>query len=98
MQPTDLQQLQADRKRISKEIGARKGRGEDTSEVEAQVRGIGDEISALNEKAAAMGQAVYQAAQAAQQSAGAEAPSGAAGGSDDDVVDAEIVDDDNDKH
>lgn len=51
---TRLQQLQADRKRISKEIGARKSRGEDTSEVEAQVRGIGDEISKLNEEAAAL--------------------------------------------
>jgi seryl-tRNA synthetase len=51
---THLQQLQADRKRISKEIGACKGRGEDTSEVEGQVRGIGDEISALNERAAAL--------------------------------------------
>ena len=51
----------------------------------------------LNEKAGAMGQQVYAAAQAAQASAGAEAPSGDAAGSDDDVVDAEIVDDDNDK-
>jgi seryl-tRNA synthetase len=48
---TRLQQLQGDRKRISKEIGARKGRGEDTSGVEAEVRGIGDEISRLNEEA-----------------------------------------------
>ncbi len=51
----------------------------------------------LNEKASSMGQAVYAAAQAAQQSAGAEAPAGAATGSDDDVVDAEIVDEDDDK-
>ncbi len=50
---TQLQHLQGERKRISKEIGARKGRGEDTSEVEAQVRGIGDDISRLNEEAAA---------------------------------------------
>jgi seryl-tRNA synthetase len=53
---TRLQQLQGDRKRISKEIGARKGRGEDTGEVEAQVRGIGDEIAGLNESAAAFDQ------------------------------------------
>ena len=52
----------------------------------------------LNEKAGAMGQQVYAAAQAAQQSAGAEAPSGARAGSDDDVVDAEIVDDDDHKN
>ncbi|HSN11616.1 MAG TPA: molecular chaperone DnaK [Propionibacteriaceae bacterium] len=72
--------------------------------LQAALKGTGNDdevrtaMNDLNEKAAAMGQAVYQAAQAAQQSAGAEAPSGAAGGSDDDVVDAEIVDDDNDKH
>jgi molecular chaperone DnaK len=51
----------------------------------------------LNEKASSMGQAVYAAAQAAQQSAGAEAPSDEHAGSDDDVVDAEIVDEDDDK-
>jgi seryl-tRNA synthetase len=49
---TRLQQLQGDRKRISKEIGGRKARGEDTAEIEAQVRGIGDEIGQLNEQAA----------------------------------------------
>jgi molecular chaperone DnaK len=51
----------------------------------------------LNTKAATMGQAMYAAAQAAQQ---AEAPAEggeAASGGDDDVVDAEIVDEDNDK-
>ncbi len=51
---THLQKLQGDRKRISKEIGAGKARGEDTSAVEAQVRGIGDEITKLNEEAAAL--------------------------------------------
>jgi molecular chaperone DnaK len=50
----------------------------------------------LNEKASAMGQAVYQAAQKAQAS---EAPSESAStSSDDDVVDAEIVDDDDKKN
>ena len=52
----------------------------------------------LNTKAATMGQAMYAAAQAAQQAEapaeGGEAPSS---GGDDDVVDAEIVDEDNDK-
>lgn len=48
---TQLQQLQADRKRISKEIGAAKSRGESTEEIEAQVRGMGDEISGLNKQA-----------------------------------------------
>ncbi len=72
--------------------------------LQAALKGTGNDdevrtaMNDLNEKAAAMGQAVYQAAQAAQQSAGAGAPTGASGGSDDDVVDAEIVDDDNDKH
>jgi molecular chaperone DnaK len=54
----------------------------------------------LNQKASAMGQAMYQAAQAAQASAGADASGsgstdqpGSASPSDDDVVDAEIIDD-----
>ena len=50
---TRLQHLQGDRKRISKEIGGKKARGEDTAEIEAQVRGIGDEIGQLNARAAA---------------------------------------------
>jgi seryl-tRNA synthetase len=48
---TQLQQLQGDRKRISKEIGGRKARGEDTAEIEVQVRAIGDQISELNREA-----------------------------------------------
>ena len=36
---TALQQLNADRKRLSKEIGAKRGRAETTAELEAQVRG-----------------------------------------------------------
>jgi seryl-tRNA synthetase len=51
---TRLQQLQADRKRLSKEIGAKRAQGTDTAETEAQVRGIGDEVAALNEAAAAL--------------------------------------------
>jgi molecular chaperone DnaK len=47
----------------------------------------------LNTKAAAMGQAMYAAAQAKQEAAASEAPAGEAA-SDDDVVDAEIVDED----
>lgn len=50
---TQLQQLQADRNRISKEIGAKKKAGEDTSEIEARVRGFGDEAAELNRQAAA---------------------------------------------
>ena len=51
---TQLQTLQADRNRISKEIGARKKAGEDTSAIEAQVRGFGDDMKRLNEEAAAL--------------------------------------------
>ena len=46
---TKLQHLQADRKRISKEIGLRKAKGEDTSSVEAEVRALGDALARLNE-------------------------------------------------
>ena len=57
-----------------------------------------DEVKAamndLNEKASAMGQAMYAAAQAAQQqSAQADAPASGPADDGDDVVDAEIVDD-----
>lgn len=48
---TRLQQIQGDRKRISKEIGGKKARGEDTSEIETQVRGLGEEVAALNASA-----------------------------------------------
>ena len=44
---THLQQLQADRKRTSKDIGAKKAKGEDTSEIEAQVRALGDQMTEL---------------------------------------------------
>ena len=46
---TDKQQLQGDRKRISKQIGQLKGKGEDTSAVEDEVREIGEKIKALDE-------------------------------------------------
>jgi len=48
---TRFQQLQADRKRISKEIGMRRGKGEDTSAVEAEVRAMGDEITKIEDEA-----------------------------------------------
>jgi seryl-tRNA synthetase len=51
---TQLQLLQSDRKRISKEIGALKSKGEDTSSIEAQVRGLGDEVAKLNELSASL--------------------------------------------
>ncbi len=51
---TRLQQIQAERKRISKEIGGKKARGEDTTEIEAQVRGLGGEVTDLNRVATEM--------------------------------------------
>lgn len=47
---TRFQQLQADRKRISKEIGAKKGKGEDTSAIEAEVRAMGESIAQLEDE------------------------------------------------
>lgn len=51
---TKLQQLQADRNRISKEIGAKKKAGEDTSAIEAEVRGFGEDMKLLHEESAAL--------------------------------------------
>ena len=48
---TQFQQLQADRKRVSKEIGMKKAKGEDTSAVEAETRRLGDEIARLEDEA-----------------------------------------------
>src|SRR6266540_2553999 len=50
---TALQQLNADRKRLSKEIGGRKARGEPTDELEQRVRGFGEQIADLNAQATA---------------------------------------------
>ncbi|MEP6937771.1 MAG: serine--tRNA ligase [Chthoniobacterales bacterium] len=48
---TALQHLNADRKRLSKEIGGRRGRGEVSAELEEEVRQIGEQISALTGRA-----------------------------------------------
>ncbi len=48
---TERQALQGERNRLSKEIGIGKKAGEDTSEVEARVRGIGEKIKAIGEEA-----------------------------------------------
>ena len=50
---TALQQLNADRKRLSKEIGGKRSRGESAEELETHVREIGDQIALLNEQTAA---------------------------------------------
>src|SRR5450432_345239 len=44
---TALQQCNGDRKRLSKEIGGARGRGEDSAALEDRVREIGDEIAEL---------------------------------------------------
>lgn len=48
---TEKQSLQSDRKRISKEIGILKRDGKDSSEIQAQVREIGDQIKTIGEEA-----------------------------------------------
>lgn len=48
---TLLQQLNADRKRLSKEIGGKRSRGESSEELESQVRGIGEQLAQLNSEA-----------------------------------------------
>ena len=50
---TALQQLNADRKRLSKEIGGKKSHGETTNEAERRVRQIGEQIAELNARATA---------------------------------------------
>ncbi len=48
---TEKQSLQNQRKTISKQIGMLKAKGEDTSAIEAEVRGINEQIAALDVKA-----------------------------------------------
>jgi seryl-tRNA synthetase len=50
---TALQQLNAERNRLSKQIGAKRARGESTDELQEHVRQIGDQIADLNARAAA---------------------------------------------
>ncbi|HZR06091.1 MAG TPA: serine--tRNA ligase [Candidatus Udaeobacter sp.] len=50
---TALQQFNADRKRLSKEIGGKKSLGEATNELEQRVRQIGEQITNLNAQATA---------------------------------------------
>ena len=52
---TRLQQLNGDRKRISKEIGQKKKQGEETADLEVQVRKIGEEIGEVNARTAEAG-------------------------------------------
>lgn len=50
---TALQQHNADRKRLSKEIGGKRSRGEASDDLEDRVREIGDQIATLNEQTVA---------------------------------------------
>ncbi|RYD58880.1 MAG: serine--tRNA ligase [Verrucomicrobiaceae bacterium] len=52
---TEKQQLQSERKSTSKQIGMLKGKGEDTSAIEAAVREINDKIAALDAESDAAG-------------------------------------------
>jgi len=51
---TERQKLQSDRNRISKEIGIAKKNGQDTSTIEAEVRGIGTRIDEIGREADAL--------------------------------------------
>jgi seryl-tRNA synthetase len=51
---TQLQRLQADRNRLSKEIGVKRSRNEPSEELEAQVRKMGNEIGDLTQRATAL--------------------------------------------
>src|SRR6186997_907139 len=48
---TIYQQLQGDRKRVSKEIGGKRAKGEDTAAIEEQMRQLGNEIARLEDEA-----------------------------------------------
>src|ERR1700722_15679148 len=50
---TQLQQLNAERNKLSKEIGMLRSKKESSAAVESKVRGIGEEIARLNEVVAA---------------------------------------------
>src|SRR5215472_10251670 len=51
---TELQRLQSERNRLSKEIGARRSRREPSEELEAEVRKIGEQIAGLTQRANAL--------------------------------------------
>ena len=50
---TALQGLNAERKKLSKEVGGKRSRGDDSTALEKRVREIGDEIAQLGEQTAA---------------------------------------------
>ena len=50
---TSLQQLNAERKKLSKEVGGKRSRNESSADLEERVRQIGDEIASLAERTTA---------------------------------------------
>jgi seryl-tRNA synthetase len=48
---TERQRLQGERNRLSKDIGIKKKNGEDTTAIETEVRGIGEDIKRIGEEA-----------------------------------------------
>src|SRR5215831_11793131 len=48
---TELQRLQSERNRLSKQIGGRRSRKEPSEELEAEVRKIGEQIAGLTQRA-----------------------------------------------
>src|SRR5215212_3234863 len=51
---TELQRLQSERNRLSKEIGARRSRNERSEELESEVRKIGEQVAGLTQRANAL--------------------------------------------
>src|SRR5215475_3050383 len=54
MSETELQRLQSERNRLSKEIGTKRSRKEPSEELEAEVRKIGEQIAGLTQRANAL--------------------------------------------
>ena len=54
---TDLQGLQSERNRLSKEIGGRRSRKEPSEKLEAEVRKIGEQIAGLTQRTHEIGRA-----------------------------------------
>jgi seryl-tRNA synthetase len=57
---TELQRLYAERNRLSKEIGAKRGKGEEASELVNHVNAIGSEINRLEQESLAEGSELHE--------------------------------------
>ena len=56
---TEVESLKSERNAVSKEIGARKKRGEDTDPAQAAMRGLGGRIAALDEEVRAIDERLH---------------------------------------